>query len=98
MRRSVLAILLIGFPAVLAACGGGNTGTSSNPASSASANSCPTAAGSTGSAHLKIGSKGFADKRQRGVELLLRNCFAQERVQPGPRLQEHRDHDRRANG
>jgi osmoprotectant transport system substrate-binding protein len=62
MKRRVLAILLIAFPAALAACGGGNTGTGSS--SSATTTACPTGSGTNGNgAHVSIGSKAFAEEQ-----------------------------------
>ena len=62
MKRRVLAILLIAFPAALAACGGGNTGTGSS--SSATTTGCPTGSGTNGNgAHVSIGSKAFAEEQ-----------------------------------
>jgi osmoprotectant transport system substrate-binding protein len=63
MRRSVVTALLVGLPAILVACGGGNTGTSSTPASGGTTSSCPAGSGSSGTTHLKIGSKGFAEEQ-----------------------------------
>src|ERR1700686_5666931 len=66
MTRRALAILLIAFPAALAACGGGNTGTVSSGSSSNSATTteCPTGSGSNGNgAHVSIGSKAFAEEQ-----------------------------------
>jgi osmoprotectant transport system substrate-binding protein len=57
-----LAILLIGIPAVLAACGGGNSATS-GPASAGNTSACPAGSGTSGTAHVKIGSKGFAEEQ-----------------------------------
>jgi osmoprotectant transport system substrate-binding protein len=64
MKRRVLAVLLLGLPAVLAACGGGNNGGNSSSAS-ASTSACPsrTTSGSGNGATVSIGSKAFAEEQ-----------------------------------
>jgi len=61
MKRIVLALMLLVFPALAAACGGGNTATSNSPASTSG---CPAGSGRNGNgAHVSIGSKAFAEEQ-----------------------------------
>src|SRR5438132_1267008 len=64
MRRIILALTLLIVPAVAAACGGGNTGTSNSATPGGSASACPAGSGSNGNgAHVSIGSKAFAEEQ-----------------------------------
>lgn len=59
MQRMVLAVVLISFPALLAACGGSNSKSTPGIATSR----CPAPSGSNGSgAHVTIGSKAFSEE------------------------------------
>ncbi len=66
MKRRLLGILVIGLPAALVACGGGNSGpsSSSGSSSSGSTSNCPAASssGSGSGATVNIGSKSFAEE------------------------------------
>src|SRR5437899_8870852 len=63
MKRIGMAIALTVWMAALAACGGGNSG-SSGGSPSGSASGCPTGSGSSGNgAKVSIGSKGFAEEQ-----------------------------------
>lgn len=63
MRR-VMAVLMVAIPAVLAACGGGNSGGSSTSTTTGSGSGCPSAttSGSGNGASVSIGSKSFAEE------------------------------------
>jgi osmoprotectant transport system substrate-binding protein len=63
MRRKFIAGIAVAITAVLAACGGGNSGGSSPTATGAKSN-CPAPSGTSGSgATLSIGSKSFAEEQ-----------------------------------
>jgi osmoprotectant transport system substrate-binding protein len=63
MRRKCIAGIAVAITAVLAACGGGNSGGSSPTAAGAKPN-CPAPSGSSGNgATLNIGSKAFAEEQ-----------------------------------
>jgi osmoprotectant transport system substrate-binding protein len=63
MRRKSIAGIAVAITAVLAACGGGNSGGSSPTASGAKSN-CPAPSGTSGNgATLNIGSKAFAEEQ-----------------------------------
>jgi osmoprotectant transport system substrate-binding protein len=63
MSRKFIAGIAVAITAVLAACGGGNSGASSPTASGAKSN-CPAGSGSSGNgATLSIGSKSFAEEQ-----------------------------------
>jgi osmoprotectant transport system substrate-binding protein len=62
MKRKFVAGIAVAITAVLAACGGGNSGGSSPTASGAKSN-CPTGSGTSGNgATVSIGSKSFAEE------------------------------------
>ena len=65
MRRKCIAGIAVAMTAVLAACGGGNSGGSSPTATATGAKSnCPAPSGSSGNgATLNIGSKAFAEEQ-----------------------------------
>ncbi len=63
MRRKFIAGVAVAITAVLAACGGGNSGGSS-PTSSGTQSNCPAGSGSSGNgATVSIGSKSFAEEQ-----------------------------------
>jgi osmoprotectant transport system substrate-binding protein len=63
MRRKCIAGIAVAITAVLAACGGGNSGGSS-PTASGTQSNCPAPSGSSGNgATLNIGSKAFAEEQ-----------------------------------
>ena len=63
MRRKFMAGIAVAITAVLAACGGGNSGGSS-PTASGTKSNCPAPSGSSGNgATVSIGSKSFAEEQ-----------------------------------
>lgn len=64
MRRKFIAGIAVAITAVLAACGGGNSGGSSpTPTAVGAKSNCPTGSGTSGNgATLNIGSKSFAEE------------------------------------
>ncbi len=63
MRRKFIAGVAVAITAVLAACGGGNSG-SGSPATSGTQTNCPAGSGSSGhGATVSIGSKSFAEEQ-----------------------------------
>ncbi|HVC04234.1 MAG TPA: glycine betaine ABC transporter substrate-binding protein [Candidatus Acidoferrales bacterium] len=63
MRRKFIAGIAVAITAVLAACGGGNSGGSS-PTASGTKSNCPAPSGSSGNgATVSIGSKSFAEEQ-----------------------------------
>jgi osmoprotectant transport system substrate-binding protein len=63
MRRKFIAGIAVAITAVLAACGGGNSGGSS-PTASGTKSNCPAPSGSSGNgASVSIGSKSFAEEQ-----------------------------------
>lgn len=68
MKRIVMALLLISAPALVAACGGGNTGTGGSPGGATAG--CPAPSGSAGNgAHVSIGSKSDTPEDQLVAEM-----------------------------
>jgi osmoprotectant transport system substrate-binding protein len=64
MKRKLLAVIAIAIPGTLVACGGGNSGATTNPTSSATTATCPTGSQTSGNgASLSIGSKDFAEEQ-----------------------------------
>ncbi|MGA7989288.1 MAG: glycine betaine ABC transporter substrate-binding protein [Candidatus Dormiibacterota bacterium] len=65
MRRKLIAGIAVAITAVLAACGGGNSGGSSpTPTAVGAKSNCPTGSGTSGNgATVSIGSKSFAEEQ-----------------------------------
>jgi osmoprotectant transport system substrate-binding protein len=64
MKRKLLAVIAIAIPGTLVACGGGNSGATTNPTSSTTTATCPTGTQTSGNgAQLAIGSKDFAEEQ-----------------------------------
>jgi osmoprotectant transport system substrate-binding protein len=77
MSRKFIAGIAVAITAILAACGGGNSG-GGNPTASGAKSNCPAGSGSSGSGTLSIGAKSFAEEElmaQMTVDVLQAHGF-----------------------